>query len=82
METIAGCCGLAGNFGMEKGHYEVSVAVAENGLLPALRAAAEGTVLLADGFSCRTQADQLAAAHGVHLAQLLADRLPAARARG
>src|SRR5690606_2607648 len=36
--AIAGCCGLAGNFGMEKGHYDVSVAVAENGLLPALRA--------------------------------------------
>ncbi|WP_372593198.1 FAD-binding and (Fe-S)-binding domain-containing protein [Actinotalea sp.] len=79
VQTIAGCCGLAGNFGMEKGHYEVSVAVAENGLLPALRAAEEGTVLLADGFSCRTQADQLAAAQGVHLAQLLADRLPSAR---
>ncbi len=76
--TIAGCCGLAGNFGMEKGHYEVSVAVAENGLLPALRAAQEGTVLLADGFSCRTQADQLAAADGTHLAQLLAAHLPGA----
>ena len=40
--AIAGCCGLAGNFGMEAGHYDVSVAVAENGLLPALRDAPEG----------------------------------------
>jgi FAD/FMN-containing dehydrogenase/Fe-S oxidoreductase len=71
--SLAGCCGLAGNFGMEKGHYEVSVAVAENALLPALRAAEPGTVFLADGYSCRTQAEQLAGARGVHLAQLLAE---------
>ncbi|NKY23561.1 FAD-binding and (Fe-S)-binding domain-containing protein [Cellulomonas denverensis] len=76
--TLAGCCGLAGNFGMERGHYEVSVQVAENALLPALRAAAPGDVLLADGFSCRTQADQLAGVRGVHLAELLAEHLPGA----
>jgi Fe-S oxidoreductase len=76
--TLAGCCGLAGNFGMEKGHYDVSVAVAENALLPALRAAAPGDVYLADGYSCRTQADQLAGVQGVHLAELLASHLPAA----
>lgn len=72
---LAGCCGLAGNFGMERGHYDLSVAVAERAMLPALRDAAPGTVLLADGFSCRTQADQLAGAEGTHLAQLLASRL-------
>jgi Fe-S oxidoreductase len=71
VQTLAGCCGLAGNFGYEAGHYDVSVAVAENALLPALRAAEPGTILLADGFSCRTQADQLAHAKGLHLAQLL-----------
>ncbi|WP_448061991.1 FAD-binding and (Fe-S)-binding domain-containing protein [Cellulomonas hominis] len=75
--TLAGCCGLAGNFGMEKGHYEVSVQVAEHALLPALRAAAPGDVFLADGFSCRTQAEQLAGTAGVHLAELLAAHLPA-----
>lgn len=75
--ALAGCCGLAGNFGMEKGHYDVSVAVAENALLPALRDAAPGDVYLADGFSCRTQADQLAGVQGVHLAELLAAHLPA-----
>ncbi len=76
--SLAGCCGLAGNFGMEKGHYETSIAVAENALLPALRAAESGTVFLADGFSCRTQADQMLGVKGVSLAELLASRLPAA----
>jgi Fe-S oxidoreductase len=71
VDTIAGCCGLAGNFGMERGHYDVSVAVAEHTLLPALRAAPEGTLLLADGFSCRTQAGQLAGWPALHLAELL-----------
>jgi FAD/FMN-containing dehydrogenase/Fe-S oxidoreductase len=75
--ALAGCCGLAGNFGMEKGHYDVSVAVAENSLLPALRDAALGDVYLADGYSCRTQADQLAGVQGIHLAELLAAHLPA-----
>lgn len=75
--TLAGCCGLAGSFGMEAGHYEVSVAVAEHALLPALRDSAPGDVYLADGYSCRTQAEQLAGVHGVHLAQLLAAHLPA-----
>jgi len=77
LSTLAGCCGLAGSFGMEAGHYEVSVAVAEHALLPALREAAPGDVYLADGYSCRTQAEQLAGVHGVHLAQLLAAHLPA-----
>lgn len=77
--ALAGCCGLAGNFGMEKGHYDVSVAVAENSLLPALRDAAPGDIYLADGYSCRTQADQLAGVQGVHLAELLAAHLPSAQ---
>ncbi|MEU5567570.1 FAD-binding and (Fe-S)-binding domain-containing protein [Micromonospora musae] len=69
---LTGCCGLAGNFGMEAGHYDTSVAVAENALLPALRNGGPDTVYLADGFSCRTQADHLAGRQGVHLAELLA----------
>ncbi|WP_442893259.1 FAD-binding and (Fe-S)-binding domain-containing protein [Aquipuribacter sp. SD81] len=76
VRALAGCCGLAGNWGMEAGHHDVSVAVAERALLPALREAAPGTVLLADGFSCRTQAADLAGVPGRHLAQVLADRLP------
>jgi Fe-S oxidoreductase len=74
--AVGGCCGLAGNFGVEQGHYEVSVAVAESALLPAVRAAGEDAVVLADGFSCRTQLDQLAQREGVHLAQLLERYLP------
>ncbi|MFE3113856.1 FAD-binding and (Fe-S)-binding domain-containing protein [Kitasatospora indigofera] len=68
----SGCCGLAGNFGFERGHYEVSVAVAERVLLPEVRAAAAGTVVLADGFSCRTQIAQLGdGRRALHLAELL-----------
>ncbi len=74
----AGCCGLAGNFGFERGHYEVSVACAERALWPAVRDAAADTAVLADGFSCRTQ---IAAGHlgrdGIHMAQLLAGMLAA-----
>lgn len=73
--TLGGCCGLAGNFGMEKGHFDTSVAVAENSLLPALRKKRAETIFLADGFSCRTQAEQLGAVKGMHLAELLADHL-------
>jgi FAD/FMN-containing dehydrogenase/Fe-S oxidoreductase len=75
VHAVGGCCGLAGNFGVERGHYEVSVAVAETALLPAVRDAGEGSVVLADGFSCRTQLDQLADRHGIHLAELLAEHL-------
>jgi Fe-S oxidoreductase len=71
VQVLTGCCGLAGNFGMERGHYEVSVAVAENMLLPALRGAHEDAILLADGMSCRTQAEQLGQVKAMHLAQLL-----------
>ncbi|MFJ5213596.1 FAD-binding and (Fe-S)-binding domain-containing protein [Streptomyces sp. NPDC088354] len=74
-ELSAGCCGLAGNFGFERGHYDVSVACAEEQLLPALRTARPGTAVLADGFSCRTQIDQLAGVRARHLAEVLADGL-------
>ena len=70
---LEGCCGLAGNFGMEAGHYDLSVAVASHSLLPSLSAQPDA-VYLADGFSCRTQAAQLAGRGGVHLATLLARR--------
>ncbi|PKV86390.1 FAD-binding and (Fe-S)-binding domain-containing protein [Streptomyces sp. TLI_146] len=71
-----GCCGLAGNFGFERGHWEVSVACAEDELLPAVRAARPGTEVLADGFSCRTQLEQLAGRRARHLAEVLAEGLP------
>jgi Fe-S oxidoreductase len=68
---VGGCCGLAGNFGAVEGHYEVSVAVAEHDLLPAVRAAGPDAVVLADGFSCRTQLADLADVPALHLAELL-----------
>lgn len=74
-ELSGGCCGLAGNFGFEDGHYEVSVACAEDQLLPAVREAPDDAVVLADGFSCRTQLEQLAGVRGRHLAEVLAEGL-------
>jgi len=72
VKTLGGCCGLAGNFGVEAGHYEVSVAVAENELLPALRAAGPDAIVLADGFSCRKQVTDLTVMQPMTLAELLA----------
>ncbi|SFC66059.1 FAD/FMN-containing dehydrogenase [Nocardioides terrae] len=73
----SGCCGLAGNFGFTAGHGEVSRALAEQVLLPRLRDEPADAVVLADGFSCRTQIDELDTTghHGLHLAQLLAQGL-------
>ncbi len=68
--TVTGCCGLAGNFGMEKGHYDTSVAIAGLHLEPALTAAPDA-VVLADGFSCRTQIADLTDRTAVSLAELL-----------
>lgn len=76
-ELTGGCCGLAGNFGFEAGHFEVSRACAEEQLLPAVREATAGTVILADGYSCRTQLEQLAGVRGRHLAEVLAEGLEA-----
>jgi FAD/FMN-containing dehydrogenase/Fe-S oxidoreductase len=71
----SGCCGLAGNFGFEKGHYAVSMACAERVLLPAVRSADNDTEVLADGFSCRTQLRQAGTREPIHLAQLAARAL-------
>ncbi|WP_035716941.1 FAD-binding and (Fe-S)-binding domain-containing protein [Gordonia terrae] len=80
VHTADGCCGVAGNFGFEKGHYEVSMAVAENGLAPALRDNPHRPVVT-DGFSCAMAVEHLATVddavshgrpRGVHLAELLA----------
>jgi Fe-S oxidoreductase len=75
---------LAGNFGFEPGHLQVSEACAERVLLPRLRDAPHATVILADGFSCRTQIEQLddSGHHPPHLAELLAKALPGDRSDG
>ncbi|MGW2691022.1 FAD-binding and (Fe-S)-binding domain-containing protein [Streptomyces sp. NPDC001296] len=78
-ELSGGCCGLAGDFGFTKGHYEVSTACAEEQLLPAVRSAPGDAVVLADGFSCRTQLAQLAGRRARHLAEVLADGLDRAQ---
>ena len=70
-----GCCGLAGNFGMEQGHYDVSVTCAEQSFMPVLAKADADTPVLADGFSCRLQISQLGDREPVHLAQLLRQHL-------
>jgi FAD/FMN-containing dehydrogenase/Fe-S oxidoreductase len=74
VRRLGGCCGLAGNFGMEQGHYETSVAIAEHTLLPAVREAGADAVVLADGMSCRVQLADLAGVRALHLAELLDGR--------
>jgi Fe-S oxidoreductase len=67
----SGCCGMAGAFGFERRHYDISMRIGERALLPAVRAAEPASLILADGFSCATQIQQGAARHALHLAQLL-----------
>ncbi len=70
----SGCCGMAGPFGFEKDKFEVSQALGERVLMPAVRAAAAETIVVSDGFSCREQIRQNSPRHGVHLAEVLAGR--------
>ena len=68
-----GCCGLAGSFGFEREHDEISRQIAEQArLLPAVREAGEETLLIADGFSCKTQIEQLSERRALHTAQVIA----------
>ncbi|GAB3232504.1 FAD-binding and (Fe-S)-binding domain-containing protein [Glycomyces halotolerans] len=68
----SGCCGLAGNFGFERGHYEISMDCAEQALLPAVRRTDPDTLVLADGFSCRTQIEQAGTGRrAMHLSEAL-----------
>lgn len=66
-----GCCGMAGSFGFEERHYEVSRAIGERKLFPAIRAADPRTLLVADGFSCREQIFQATGRLPLHTAELL-----------
>jgi Fe-S oxidoreductase len=72
----SGCCGMAGAFGFEREHYDLSIACAERVLLPAVRSAAPDTLIVANGFSCREQIAQAAGRRAVHLAEVLAMALP------
>jgi Fe-S oxidoreductase len=68
----SGCCGMAGSWGYEAGHYEVSQACGERGILPAVRGAGADAVVVADGFSCRHQIEQGATGRkALHIATVL-----------
>jgi FAD/FMN-containing dehydrogenase/Fe-S oxidoreductase len=71
-QTQAGCCGMAGPFGFAADKFEVSKAIAQEGLLPAVNAAAPETIIVADGFSCREQIAQLGHRKALHFAEILA----------
>ncbi len=71
-EINSGCCGLAGSFGYEKEHYEISMRIGELKLLPFIRNCTEDAIIVADGVSCRSQIAHGAGRHGLHLAEVLA----------
>lgn len=68
----AGCCGMAGPFGFEADKFEISKAIANDGLLPAVQSAGPMTMVVADGFSCREQIAQLGGREAMHFAEVLA----------
>jgi Fe-S oxidoreductase len=71
-ETVdSGCCGMAGSFGFERDHYDVSIKVGELVLLPAVRKAADDTLIVANGFSCREQIAQTTGRQSMHLAEVI-----------
>jgi FAD/FMN-containing dehydrogenase/Fe-S oxidoreductase len=67
----SGCCGLAGSFGFEQHHYEISMKIGERVLLPKIREAAADTLIISDGFSCREQIMHGTRRHGLHLAEVI-----------
>jgi Fe-S oxidoreductase len=72
VETVASsCCGMAGAFGYEADHYEVSMKMAEASLLPRIRASGQDTLLVADGTSCRHQVRDGAGREALHVARVL-----------
>ncbi len=77
----SGCCGMAGSFGFETAKYEVSMTAGERVLLPAVRAAAPETLILANGFSCREQIEQATGRRTLHMAEALELGLPDQGAR-
>jgi FAD/FMN-containing dehydrogenase/Fe-S oxidoreductase len=77
-----GCCGMAGSFGFEHDNYDVSVAIGELELLPAVRQAAANCLIIADGFSCREQIAQSTDRRALHLAEVMAMALEGPPAPG
>ena len=67
----SGCCGMAGGFGFEKQHYDISMKVGERVLIPAIKNSSPDTLIIANGFSCREQIIQTTGREVLHLAQVL-----------
>jgi Fe-S oxidoreductase len=82
IDLDAGCCGMAGSFGYEKEHYEISRLVGEQRLFPALRQADADTVIVAPGFSCRLQIKHFTGRTALHPAELLRSLLVEAEDNG
>ena len=78
----AGCCGIAGPFGYERGKFAIAQAIGERALLPAVRSAAPETIVVADGFSCREQIQQSTGRTAIHLADVLRSALQSQRSQG
>ena len=74
-EVDSGCCGMAGSFGFEKEHYDLSVAIAGRRLVPAVRAAEVSVEIVASGISCRQQIEHLTGRKAKHPAELLWEKL-------
>jgi len=70
-EVDSGCCGMAGSFGFEREHYDISMKVGERSLLPAVRRAPTDALIVADGFSCRTQIAGATNRRALHLADVI-----------
>jgi hypothetical protein len=73
VQTVSGgCCGLAGSWGFESGHHDISLQAGEQALLPAVRDAEPSTIVVADGFSCKTQIEQGdTGRRALHVAQVM-----------
>ena len=74
-EVDSGCCGMAGSFGYEKEHYDISLKMGERRLLPAVREAGQETIVVASGFSCRHQIKDGTNREALHPAQVLRNAL-------
>jgi Fe-S oxidoreductase len=74
-EVDSGCCGMAGSFGFEKEHYDISVSLGNRRLAPAVQSAEATTEIVAPGVSCRQQIEHLAGRPARHPAQVLRDAL-------
>ena len=74
-EISSGCCGMAGSFGLEKEHYDVSMKIGEQDLFPAIRERQNGATVVSEGMSCRHQIEDGTGVRAKHLVEVLADAI-------